>query len=200
MEPSVVNLIGLTLSLLLGGGVGGFFAVWLKYRVQVRSEDRTDFELIVAALKQQREDDRAVIDEHVRRIENLEAEINGLRIARDLDPFPNWVVDLNGCYRFVNREFESYFLEPQRKTYRDVIGKSRDDIWPEEFCRTLQNLDAVARKRPDGTARATTSLDVPNLGKCNVTVHKFPVRFKGAIVAMAGYMTVVEPQEERIGI
>lgn len=197
MSASVISLISLALNLLLGGGL---LAVWLKYRVQVRVEDRTDFELIVAALKQQRDDDRAVIDEQSSRIEILEAEITGLRIARDLDPFPNWVTDLQGCYRFVNREFESYFLEPRRQTYRDVVGKSRADVWPSEFCKTLENLDAVARKRPDGTARATTSLDVPGLGRCNVTVHKFPVRFKGAIVAMAGYMTVIESQEERIGV
>jgi PAS domain-containing protein len=197
MEQPVLNLISLMLNLLLGGGL---VAVWLKYRVQVRGEDRTDFDAIIAVLTQQRADDRALISEQDRRIENLEAEINGLRIARDLDPFPNWIVDLQGEYRFVNREFESYFLEPRRQTYRDVIGKSRDDIWPEDFCRTLQNLDAVAKRRPDGTARATTQLDVPNIGRCTVTVHKFPVRFKGAIVAMAGYMTTIEPEDERIGM
>lgn len=197
LDQTTINLFSLLLNLLLGGGL---LAVWLRYRVQVRGENRSDFDMIVGALKQQREDDREVIEAQGRQIENLEAEINGLRIARDLDPFPNWVVDLQGCYRFVNREFEAYFLEPKRQTYRDVIGKSRDDIWPPEFCKTLKNLDAVARKRPDGTARATTTLDVPNLGHCEVTIHKFPVRFKGAIVAMAGYMTVIESQEERIGV
>ena len=191
MNPAVVSLVSLTLNLLLGGGL---LAVWLKYRIQSRSEDRTDFDAIIAVMKEQREHDHERMRELEQRAENLEAEINGLRIARDLDPFPNWVVDLQGCYRYVNREFERYFLEPRRQAYRDVIGKHHTDIWPADFCKTLEALDAAARKRPDGTARATTSLDIPGAGIAEVTVHKFPVRFKGAVVAMAGYITEIEPE------
>ena len=99
-----------------------------------------------------------------------EAEIQGLRIARDLDPFPNWLTDLGGHYTFVNRPFEERFLEPSRQTHRDIIGKSHADIWPEEFCRTLKTIDAAARKRPDGTARANTTLDIPGLNDELVTI------------------------------
>lgn len=196
MNQEFLNALSLAANVMLGGGL---LAVWLRYKVQSRGEDRTDFNVIIEALKTQREGDREVIAEQTRRIENLEAEINGLRIARDLDPFPNWVVDLQGCYRFVNREFESYFLEPKRQTYRDIIGKCHTDLWPQEFCKTLKALDAASHQRPDGTARATTTLDIPRLGACQVTVHKFPVRFKGAVVAMAGYITVMEPDSQRIG-
>lgn len=197
MNANVISLISLVLNLLLGGGL---LAVWLKYRVQVRGEDRVDFSTVLAAIEKQRDEAWAHIRRQDERIENLEVEIQGLRIARDLDPFPNWVVDLQGRYTYVNREFESFFLEPKRQTHRDVIGKRHEDIWPEEFCRTLHSLDASARKRPDGTARATTEAVLPGLGKCTMTVHKFPIRFKGAIVAYAGYVTAIDCEDDKLGL
>lgn len=197
MSPSTLSIILAVVNLVLGGGI---VVGWLKYRVQVRSEDRVDFESISAELKNQRDEAFARIGELEKRVETQEAEIQGLRIARDLDPFPNWVVDLQGCYRFVNREFETHFLEPKKQTYRDIIGLSHGDIWPDDFCRTLKALDAAAQKRPDGTARAVTSLDIPNLGPSQVTVHKFPIRFKGAVVAVAGYITAIEPEAQRLGM
>lgn len=191
MTPTTLSLVSLVLNLLLGGGL---LTVWLRFVIAKRGADRVDFDTVNEALKEQRDEALLRIAGQDRKIELLEAEINGLRIARDLDPFPNWVVDLQGCYRYVNREFERYFLEPRRQAYRDVIGKHHTDIWPADFCKTLEALDAAARKRPDGTARATTSLDIPGAGIAEVTVHKFPVRFKGAVVAMAGYITEIEPE------
>lgn len=195
MNPNTLYFISTVLNLLLGGGLAG---MWLKHRIANRVEDRTDFASITEALREQRDEAQAHVIEQDRRIANLEVEIQGLRIARDLDPFPNWVVDLQGCYKFVNREFESTFLEPVGQNYRDVIGKCHKDIWPEPFCRTLEALNAAATKRPDGTARAVTQIDVPRLGSCQVTVHKFPIRFKGAIVAWAGYITAIDPETRMI--
>lgn len=196
ISAPVLSIISLLLNLLLGGGA---IAFWLKYRVQIRGEDRVDFNTILQEVKDQRDEAWSHIKDQDQRIDLLEAEIQGLRIARDLDPFPNWVVDLQGCFRFANREFEAHFLEPSRKTYRDVIGKTYDEFWPEAFCRTIKSLSAAAHKRPDGTARAVTTLDVPSFGPCEVTVHKFPIRFKGAIVAHAGFITAIEPETQRIG-
>jgi hypothetical protein len=195
VSAQALSLISLLANIVLGGGL---LAVILNHRVRMRGEERTDFDAINEALKTQRDEAITRGREQDEKIERLEAEINGLRIARDLDPFPNWVVDLQGCYRFVNREFEAYFLEPNKQTYRDIIGKRHEDVWPESFCKTLKNLDAAARTRPDGTARAVVRVDVPRLGACDVAIHKFPIRFKGAIVAMAGYLTSLEPVEQRL--
>lgn len=196
MSPTALSLISIVLNVLLGGTV----VALLRYKIQARAADRVDFESINAAIQTQRDEAWEHIREQDRRIENLEAEINGLRIARDLDPFPSWVSDLQGTYRFVNREFETYFLEPNKQTYRDAVGKGHTDIFGPDFAQKIQALGEAASKRPDGTARAITALDVPRLGKCQVTVHQFPVRFKGAIVAMAGYITVIEPETERVGL
>lgn len=197
MSPEVISLASVLLNLLLGGGL---FAVWLRYRVQVRTADRVDFETVLAEVKAQRDEAWAHIERQDQRIENLGAEIQGLRTARDLDPFPHWLTDLEGSYTFVNRPFEERFLNPDRKTYRDIIGKAHGEIWPADFCRTLKAVDAAARKRPDGTARANTTLSVPGLGSCQVTVHRFPVRVSGVIVAWAGYFTVVEAHDELAGL
>jgi PAS domain-containing protein len=196
MNATTISLLQLLLNLMLGGGL---LASLLRHRVQMRGEDRSDFEVIVLALKEQREEDHTRILELEKRSENQEAEISGLRIARDLDPFPHWLMDIEGRYSFVNQPFEERFLDPQRKTRRDIIGKKHEDFWPEAFCLTLKALDASARKRPDGTARAHTTLDVPGFGKCEVTVHKFPCRIKGVIVSYAGYITTIDPLEERLG-
>lgn len=197
MNPAVISLISLALNLLLGGGL---IAVWFKFRIQSRGEDRVDFSTVLEALERQRDEAWKHIERQDQRIENMEVEIQGLRMARDFEPFPSWVSDLQGKYTFVNRPFEEYFLRPKGQTHRNVIGKKRDEIWPEDFCKTLVALDAAARKRPDGTARATTSLDVPDLGRCEVSVHKFPIRFKGSVVAWAGYITSIDPSTEPLGL
>jgi hypothetical protein len=182
-------------SSLLGGGL---VAVVLNHKIQLRAANRVDFDTVLSAMKQQRDEAWEHIERQDERMANMENEINGLRIARDLDPFPHWLI-VEGRCAFVNRPFEERFLEPARQTHRDVIGRRQEDFWPEAFCRTLQGLDANASKRPDGTARAVTSLDVPGLGPCEVTVHRFPCRIRGVIVAYSGYFTAIDQASERIG-
>lgn len=182
----------------LGGG--GLVAAFFRYRVETRKEDRVDFSTLLGVVEKQRDEAWDHIRNQDKRIEVLEIEIHGLRIAHDLDPFPNWVVDLQGRYTYVNREFEHIFLEPQGQTHRDIVGKLREDFWPPDFCKTLQSLDAAARKRPEGTARATTQADIPGLGRCTMAIHKFPIRFKGAIVAFTGYITAIDCEDQLIGL
>lgn len=197
MAPSTIGFVSFLLNLALSGGL---FAVWLRYRIMSRNENRVDFSTLLAAIEKQRDEAWAHIRSQDVRIEHLEAEIQGLRIARDLDPFPQWLVDLDGRYTFVNRPFEEVFLAPERQTFRDMVGKTDDDIWPAPFCKMLKSLDIAARKRSDGTARATASLDIPALGPSTVTVHKFPCRIKGVIVAYAGYMTAIDPENVLLGL
>jgi PAS domain-containing protein len=198
MTDELFKLISIALNLLLGGGL---VAVWLRYRVQSRVESRTDFTAVLQAVTEQRDEAWAHNRALDIRIANMEAEINGLRLARDLDPFPNWVVDRTGEYQFVNREFERLFLEPQGKNYRDAIGKTHEQLgWPDAFCRTLKTLDAEARSRPDGRATTRSTVVLPELGQVTVTVHKFPIRFKDAIVAYAGFVTDIAPDDKLIGM
>lgn len=195
MEPFTLAIVS-TISSILGGGL---VAAILRFKVQTRSADLTDFEAINKVLVTQRDEAHNQVAAQNRRMELMEAEINGLRIARDLDPFPNWLVDLEGRYTFVNRPFEEAFLVPKRQTYRDLIGKTHEEFWPQAFCETLRTLDRAARSRPDGTARANTALNLQELGEWEVTVHKFPCKIRGVIVAWAGYITVMDPLEQRIG-
>lgn len=196
MELPIILALVSAVSSVFGGGL---VAVFLRFKIQSRQADVVDFDKINAVLTKQRDEAYTYIKQQNERIENLEAEINGLRIARDLDPFPNWIVDLEGHYTFVNRPFEECFLEPQKRTYRDLIGKTHKDFWPPAFCETLRTLDASARKRPDGTARANTILSLPGIGEWEVTVHKFPCKIRGVVVAWTGYITVMDPLTERVG-
>jgi PAS domain-containing protein len=197
MSNATLALISLVVNLLLGGGL----VAALRHRVQMRGENRTDFTAVLQAVTEQRDEAWAHNRAQDARIANLEAEINGLRLARDLDPFPNWVVDRTGEYQFVNREFERLFLEPQGKTYRDAIGKTHEHLgWPDDFCRTLKALDTTARSRPDGRATARTTVTLPELGQVIITVHKFPIRFKDAIVAYAGFVTDITADDKLIGM
>lgn len=210
MDLAKFNLAINIFTLLLGSGFGvGMLTYMAKIRAlnnqkhsDDRDDDREDFNTITAELTRQRNERDQRIAQLETRLTQMEAEIQGLRLTRDLDPFPHWVVDRQGEYLYANREFERYFLEPKGRTYRDIIGKKHEDLgWPREFCETLKALDASARSRPDGRARAVTVLDVPEFGETQVTVHKFPIRFKpsGVIVAYAGYMTDLEPPERKIG-
>lgn len=208
MDVMLLTKLLAALNVLLGGGL---LAVWLRHRAQMyslkvehekamRGEGRVDFNTILAEVKGQRDEAWAHIEKQDARMVQMEAEIQGLRLARDLDPFPNWVIDRSGDYLYVNREFERYFLEPVGQTYRNIVGKKHEDHWPPDFCKVLISLDAAARSRPDGTARAAATLIVPELGRTRVTVHKFPIRFKpsGIIVAYAGFITDLEPENALI--
>lgn len=177
---------------------GGLLGVWLKYRIDNRKldlegtkanreQERTDFDTIISLVTKQRDEAWAKVGEFATKLELLELELHGMRLAGDLDPFPSWITDLEGRYIFVNREFEKQFLEPRQLIYRDQIGKRHQDLWPEAFCKKLLQLDAQAKARPDGHARAKTLLE----GR-QVTVHKFPVRVKAVPVAFAGYITNIE--------
>jgi hypothetical protein len=48
MSPTTISLLQLLLNLVLGGGL---LASLLRHRVQMRGEDRSDFEMIVEALR-----------------------------------------------------------------------------------------------------------------------------------------------------
>jgi PAS domain-containing protein len=184
------------LSTLLSGTLLG---VWLRHRAtmkQLSLEERKEgsaqniinFDTLLAVVTKQRDEAYAKIGALERKIELLEFEIQGLRLQHDADPFPSWIVDLEGRHIFANREFEIQFLEPKGMTYRSIMGEGHSLIWPPAFCKILDTLDVQARQRPDGRARAVTTVE----GR-QITVHKFPLRIKGVVVAYTGYITDIEP-------
>lgn len=209
-DINYLNLLLNILTVAIGGG--GLVAV-LTYRSKMReldlkkdeqdgAADKINFDTILSEMRKQRDEAWAKVGDYEQRINQLEVEISGLRIARDLDPFPNWIVAANDfSYLYVNREFERCFLAPDGRSYRDVIGRKHEDVWPEAFCQLLYRLNAAAKARPDGTARAATTLVVPHIGKAQVTVHKFPVKAEpsGVIIGWAGFITSIEPEQEKVG-
>jgi PAS domain S-box-containing protein len=200
------GLISTIVASLLGGGLIGR---WLQYKLsnrkidgeqahqaaedkkEAREQGRLDFETLLRVVTGQRDEAFATIKDHDAKFLALEMEVQGLRLARDLDPFPNWIVDLEGNYIFVNQEFEKTFLAPAKLGYRDMIGQKHEKIFPAEFSEKLRQLARRSVARPDKQARMTTTLD----GK-TITVHKFPICVRGAAVAYAGYVTEMEGMGE----
>lgn len=189
------GLVATVLASLLGGGLLG---VWLRYRLgtkkldaeaveHTRQQARLDFETLLRVVTGQRDEAYRKIERYDEKILALEMEVQGLRLTRDLDPFPNWIVDLEGDYIFLNREFEKTFLEPVELNYRDMIGQQHKRVFPPDFVKKLALLDQQARSRPDKQARMTTTLD-----SRQVTVHKFAICVKGVPVAFAGYITEMD--------
>lgn len=144
---------------------------------------RQGFELAVKVITSQRDDALHLNEEIRKRLDNAELEIVGLKLANSFDPFPRWMVDLEGRFLFVNTCFEERFLFPRDVARRDIVGKGHDFIWPPALCTKLKELDGLARSRPDGRARAVMELD-----GSEVSIFKMPVRVHGVIVANAGYI------------
>lgn len=205
-EPVDLTIIAQLLIAAVGGGASVKLLELIlgerrlrRKEASERSQDELDKDerivnLVIDKLTEQRNDALSQVETLRHRIENLELEIQGLRMAQGRDPFPRWMVDLNGCYMYVNSCFEEQFLRPEGRQASDIIGKKHEDFWPPEFAEKLHTLDALAMRRPDGRARATVIVK----GRL-ITVYKLPVRHKpsGAVLAYEGWVTDVDEDSTR---
>jgi len=123
------------------GGVGGtaLFNFW-RGRKQ---ENRSDFDTIVALLKEDNERLRDSERELSERLYKLEQKINdqddevkALRFKLQLMesanfdlPLPMWLKDERGVMLYCNHAYEVIFLEPLGKTAKDYIGKTDIEFW-----------------------------------------------------------------------
>lgn len=184
---STIEILGL---LAAGGGVGALSQVVItslttKKELKKDNQDfiKEGFELAVKVVTDQRDDALTQLREVRRELADLHLEVMGLKLSNSFDPFPRWMVNLDGKYIYVNSCFVERFLEPLGHRERDIIGQGHDFLWPPELCKKIASLDAAARVRPDGRARAVTLVN-----GVEWTIYKFPVRVQGVIVAYAGYM------------
>lgn len=179
-----------------GGGIGALAQVFIGTKSVSKEQRKNDqdfiqkgFELAIKVITDQRDSAIGSANELRTRLDNMELEIVGLKLASSFDPFPRWIVNLEGEYIYVNSCFEEQFLRNRNPpmNIRDLIGKKHDAIWPPELCEKLKTLDAAARSRPDGRARAHVIVEGQQLN-----LYKFPVRLHGVIVGYAGYMTYLD--------
>ena len=182
--------LGLVAAAAGGGGVGALAQVYigqLKAKQEIKRDDqdfiREGFELAVKVVTDQRNDALESLKEVRRELADMQLEIVGLKLANSFDPFPRWMVDLEGRYIYTNACFEEKYLEPRGMLKRDIIGQTHEALWPPEVCSKIRQLDGQARSRPDGRARAVLILQEEE-----ATLYKFPVRVQGVVVAYAGYI------------
>jgi PAS domain-containing protein len=140
---NILNHIDAILAMI--GGAGGLQLFnWYRGRKQ---ENRSDFEAIVALLKEDnarlRSEERKMA-ERVRLLEertnNQEDEIRELRFrlqmfeSQSMDlPLPMWSKDANGRMTYCNQAFVDMFLNQIGKQAKDYIGKTDVEFWGEKI-------------------------------------------------------------------
>lgn len=189
----IIGAIGLVFG---GGGIGAILQVYLG-KVKISAEQKQHdldylqrgFKLAVDVVTNQRDDALKLVQNMRTELDDMKLEIAGLKLASGFDPFPRWMVDLEGRYLYINACFEERILLPRGIHRSELIGSGHDRIWPDAFCKKLRELDVLARTRPDGRARAVVEITLdPDGVSEEFTVYKFPVRVHGVIVAYAGYI------------
>jgi hypothetical protein len=105
---------------------------------------------------------------------NLRVRVMHLEGLQDQLPFPQWHLDRNWRYVWVNKATELELLGPLGKTADDVIGKSATEVWPPEIAAKLKEIDS--RAMHSGTRRAfgigfSFGPDIPG----TFHIAKFPV-------------------------
>lgn len=180
-----------------GGGFIKLLEFFTKRKERRVVTEQGIVELVVNKIGEQRDLYKKQVEELERKYDLLELEVQGLRLVNGRDPFPRWLVDMQGRYIFINPCFEERFLKPLNKMARDLIGQTHETggLWPLDFCAKLRTLDEIARQRPDGRAKAVMRVHGQML-----TVYKLPVRHvpSGAIMAYEGWITDIEIEEDLV--
>ena len=191
-------IVSLMAAAIGGGGVVKLIEVFFNQKEKNEHEkERKDQEeldsnerivsMVLRSMTSQRDEALRRVDILQRRIDHMELEISGLRIAQGRDPFPRWLVDTNGIYIFINQMFEEQFLRPKGINAEDLIGKAHEAFWPPEIAPKFRILDEEAKRRLDGRAKTHFEFE----GK-SLTVYKMPVKAAGTIVAFEGWITDID--------
>lgn len=105
---------------------------------------------------------------------SLRVRVMHLEANQDQLPFPQWQLDRNWRYVWVNKATELELLAPLGKTGEDVIGKQASEVWSADVAARLKEIDA--RAMHSGTRRAfgigfSFGPDIPG----TFHIAKFPV-------------------------
>lgn len=188
-------LVTLFVAVLGGGGIVKLFEFFFQRKDKELEHDERIIRLVVDEVTKQRDEAYARLAALERKYDLLELEVQGLRLVNGRDPFPRWLVDMQGKYIYINQCFEERFLKPIGKTAKDMIGETHEsgELWTPEFCSKMKLLDEKAKSRIDGRAKATLKVG----GKL-ITVYKLPVRHipSGSIMAYEGWITDIEVEEQ----
>lgn len=163
---------------------GGAVFKALDYFINVKRENRSDFDLI----NQRLNDEIKRLYERLNLLEKenevLEDRVKVLEGTVEDLPFPMWHKDLNGNYSWVNQSFINTFLSPLGKSARDILGNQGRAVWSQTFIDTLSDLDRMAMASGTKTAFKRNVIIDPYIPPH--TLHKFPLYLKKILIGYGG--------------
>lgn len=163
---------------------GGAIFKALDYFINIKKENRSDFDLINQRLNDEIE--RLYNKIHTLERENviLEDRIKVLEGTVEDLPFPMWHKDLSGNYSWVNQSFVNIFLNPLGKSTRDIIGTKGENVWSPDIINMLSSLDTLAINSQTGTAYRKNVILHNFLPP--YTLHKYPLYLKKILIGYGG--------------
>ena len=192
---SASEIIPLVLST-IGGGVLGAF---LTFKISLKKQNLTEFEVLINQYKH--------LEEKLqKRVDSLEVEQNRLRVVEDKQreeiislrnqlnlfesssvdiPLPMWMKNVNGEMLFLNRNYEDLFLLPRGYNMSDYIGYKDHAVWTKEVADefTKNDLKVVRTKRP---VRSIERLDEVSGGEMWVEILKYPRIINNKVIGISG--------------
>lgn len=192
---SASEIIPLVLST-IGGGVLGAF---LTFKISLKKQNLTEFEVLINQYKhleeklQKRVDSLEVEQKRQNIVEDkLREEVISLRNQLNLFesssvdiPLPMWMKNTNGEMLFLNRNYEDLFLIPRGYNMSDYIGYKDHAVWSKEVADEFAKNDSkvVRSKRP---VRSTERLDEVNGGEIWVEILKYPRIINNKVIGISG--------------
>jgi hypothetical protein len=165
-------------------GGGALFKV-LDYYLNVKKENRTDFDTINQRLNEEIKRLYVRIDELEKENKELENRIKVLEGSTEDLPFPMWHKDLNGNYVWINQRFINNFLMPLSKTSEQVLFKDDSVLWNPTIHSVLTDLDIRAISSPTKEA-SQRGIIFDNRIPSTYTVYKYPLYVRRVLIGFAG--------------
>lgn len=165
----------------LGGGA--VFKVF-DYYLNVKKENRTDFDTINQRLNEEIQRLYKKIDDLEKENKDLENRIKVLEGSTEDLPFAMWHKDLQGHYVWVNQKFINNFLMPLSKTPEQVLLKDDSVLWSTATHNVLMDLHTRAMASPtkEASQRGVVLDNIPG----TFTIYKYPLYVRRVLIGFAG--------------
>ena len=171
----------------IGGSALGGGAVFkaLDYFINVKKENRSDFDMINVRLNDEIKRLYLRIDDLERENKDLESRVRLLEGSSEELPFPLWHTSLNGEYIWTNQTFNNSWLLPLGKSPESIMNKKDEDIWNKETVAMFKQLETLALQSVSREA-SMRSINLDDKINKPYTVFKYPLYVRRILVGFGG--------------
>ena len=158
----------------IGGSALGGGAVFkaLDYFINVKKENRSDFDMINVRLNDEIKRLYLRIDDLERENKDLESRVRLLEGSSEELPFPLWHTSLNGEYIWTNQTFNNSWLLPLGKSPESIMNKKDEDIY-KWFIEQIVNINKFMSQQSQQIVDLVSDYGVFDNGN-TFAVIKFP--------------------------